>query len=63
LECGSSISADKNGSLTAALQRGKMKGLKAKVVIVTGGSQGIGRAAALIFAREGAKVVVVNIEG
>jgi NAD(P)-dependent dehydrogenase (short-subunit alcohol dehydrogenase family) len=32
-----------------------------KVVIVTGGAQGIGRAAVLAFAREGAKVVVADI--
>lgn len=32
--------------------------LKDKVVIVTGGSSGIGRAAALMFAEQGAKVVV-----
>jgi NAD(P)-dependent dehydrogenase (short-subunit alcohol dehydrogenase family) len=33
-----------------------------KVAIVTGGSAGIGRAASLIFAREGAKVVVGDID-
>ena len=38
-----------------------MKGLKEKIVIVTGGSQGIGRAAALAFALEGAKVVVADV--
>ena len=40
--------------------------MKGKVVLVTGGSSGIGRASALAFAREGAKVVVnanMNIEG
>lgn len=38
--------------------------LKSKVVLVTGGSTGIGRASALAFYREGAKVVVadVNVE-
>ena len=38
-----------------------MKGLKDKVVIVTGGSQGIGRAAALLFSQEKARVVVADV--
>jgi len=40
--------------------------VKGRVVLVTGGSSGIGRASALAFAKEGAKVVVnanMNIEG
>jgi NAD(P)-dependent dehydrogenase (short-subunit alcohol dehydrogenase family) len=32
-----------------------------KVALVTGGASGIGRAAALTFARDGAKVVVADI--
>lgn len=37
-----------------------MYALNGKVVIVTGGSSGIGRAAALGFARHGAKVVITG---
>lgn len=41
-------------------------GIEGKVAVVTGAASGIGRGAARVFAREGAKVVVtdgVNIEG
>ena len=41
-------------------------GIEGKVAVVTGAASGIGRGAALVFAREGAKVVVtagINMEG
>jgi NAD(P)-dependent dehydrogenase (short-subunit alcohol dehydrogenase family) len=39
-----------------------MKLMQDKIAMVTGGSSGIGKAAALIFAREGAKVVIADIQ-
>jgi NAD(P)-dependent dehydrogenase (short-subunit alcohol dehydrogenase family) len=40
-----------------------MKGLKDKVVIVTGGASGIGRATAERLASEGSKVAIVDVDG
>ena len=40
-----------------------MKRLESKVVVVTGGGSGLGRTSALLFAAEGARVVIADIDG
>ncbi len=37
-------------------------GVRGKVAVITGGGAGIGRAAALLFAREGARVIVADLD-
>ena len=44
----------------ADTQEDIMKGLKDKVAIITGSGQGIGKATAVLFAREGATVIVAE---
>ena len=40
-----------------------MANINERVIIVTGGAQGIGRAFAMRFAQEGARVVIADING
>src|SRR5438128_11885269 len=42
-------------------KEGRMPGFDGKVAVVTGGSSGIGRASALAFARQGARVVIADV--
>jgi len=51
--------AQVSGHITNAYGRGLLVG---EVAIITGAGQGIGRSAALLFAKEGAKIVVSDID-
>lgn len=48
-----------SGHLTASYPKGLLSG---ETAIITGGGQGIGASACLLFAREGARVVVADID-
>lgn len=37
-------------------------GLEGRIVLITGGAQGIGRSTALGFAREGARLCIIDID-
>ncbi|KAG8763903.1 hypothetical protein FRC11_009425 [Ceratobasidium sp. 423] len=51
--------AQVSGHITNSASRGLLAG---EVAIITGAAQGIGRSAALLFAKEGAKVVVSDLD-
>src|SRR5207253_193600 len=56
--CQHTIQLESLGSKGAITMAGRVDG---KVALVTGGASGIGRATALTFAREGAKLIVADM--
>lgn len=57
--------ADRLAKLAGHISAPQLAGplLGSQVAIITGSGQGIGRAAALLFAQHGAKVVVTDLDG
>jgi len=58
-----SVIAPKDNQISTSVTSAREGILKDQVAIITGSGQGIGAAAAKLFAKEGAKVVVTDIDG
>lgn len=63
LHISKNMAAARLSSIASHLTNSSPKGLLAgEVAIITGAAQGIGRATAILFAAEGAKVVVADLD-